>query len=177
MMEDVANREVRVLSSPNPIVPGHNAPGFRGTLERLWTDARGRELADVRERDSHGLYTVLADRIHYPGQKRLKPIAYAEDFDGKKERRRTAIANVRGRPDEAPALMGGAAEVAAGRPRAARVKRERGTGARDCSCACGGATAGGNFLPGHDAKLVAMVRRGEKDKSVLAPFPRLLAKL
>jgi hypothetical protein len=37
---------------------------------------------------------------------------------------------------------------------------------RDCACGCGGITAGGEFLPGHDAKLLsnltALALNGDK---------------
>ncbi len=39
---------------------------------------------------------------------------------------------------------------------------------RPCLCGCGVMTRGGRFLPGHQAKLVAMVRRQLRTDSLLA---------
>jgi hypothetical protein len=37
-------------------------------------------------------------------------------------------------------------------------------------------TGGGNFLPGHDARLISKVMKGELKPAVLTPFPNLAAK-
>lgn len=48
---------------------------------------------------------------------------------------------------------------------------------RKCLCGCGGDVNGkSNFLPGHDARLVGKVARGEADASLLEGFPALQAK-
>lgn len=70
---------------------------------------------------------------------------------------------------------------------AAKVKREADRKAaaeakanapkRACLCGCGTNVNGkSNFLPGHDARLVGRVARGEADATLLAPFPLLAAK-
>lgn len=55
---------------------------------------------------------------------------------------------------------------------------------RDCTCGCGGTTSGGNFLPGHDARmrsrLLTAIRDGATPESEMAAleelrkFPKLL---
>lgn len=48
---------------------------------------------------------------------------------------------------------------------------------RKCLCGCGTDVNGkSNFLPGHDARLVGKVARGEADASLLTPFPLLTEK-
>lgn len=48
---------------------------------------------------------------------------------------------------------------------------------RKCLCGCGTDVNGkSNFLPGHDARLVGKVARGEADAGLLTPFPALAAK-
>ena len=146
---------VRVRPTDNPLVSNHHKlPGFRGVLVRAYKDHRGREVAEVREDNSQGLYSVLADRVSPIGRKRLAPIAYAKDYDGPRVRRSPTP-----RDPNAP-------------PRAPRP----GVEPKPCTCGCGGTTGGGNFLPGHDARLVSMVLNKKAKVAALEPFPKLMAK-
>lgn len=51
------------------------------------------------------------------------------------------------------------------------------TETRTCGCGCGAPVKGkSNFLPGHDARLVSQVMKGEKPVSALQAYPALEAK-
>lgn len=56
---------------------------------------------------------------------------------------------------------------------------------RPCECGCGGITGGGQFLPGHDSKLLSQIAQDLRDKKInlaqamerLSALPKLKAKL
>lgn len=51
------------------------------------------------------------------------------------------------------------------------------TNSKTCACGCNTPVGSkSNFAPGHDARLVSQVMKGEKPESELAPYPKLVAK-
>lgn len=70
-----------------------------------------------------------------------------------------------------------AARVAKAAEREAAKAAKAAEPKRQCLCGCGGDVKGkSNFLPGHDARLVGMVARGEADDARLTGYPLLQAK-
>jgi hypothetical protein len=121
--------------------------GFKGTFIGFVTDKLGRPAVEVRNADTQGTHQVLAKCVIPGGSGSVVVVG----SDGTAKRKRKS----------------GGTKIANG-----KSVREP----QDCKCKCGGKTGGGNFLPGHDARLVSMVVKGERKPTELKPFPKLLAK-
>lgn len=172
MLEDLKpliGRRVRVPPRPNPLVPGRMQKAFKGILKKVRLTETGALIAEVYKEETGGTYVIAAGWI----SKRPVKDALARVHKSLAARAGTFPAG----PSAAGRAGAGAASssAASAHPRAPREPRGERT-AKPCTCGCGGTTGGGDFLPGHDARLVSMVVKGERPIEVLATFPRLLAK-
>lgn len=121
--------------------------GFEGVFMGFKEDNLNRPACEVRNTINQAVHVVLARCLAPP---RSKSIVVVGD-DGEVKRRRK---------------KGGVRIAKDGSPRQPQ----------DCKCGCGEKTGGGNFRPGHDARLVSLVVKGERKVSELKPFPKLMAK-
>lgn len=168
MMEDLkplVGKRVRVPPRPNPMVFGKMQKEFKGILKRVYRAENGALLAEVLKEETGGTHVFAAGWIS------KRPV---KDALARAHKSMAARALPAG-PPSAGRAGAGAASSSAAPVRAPREPRGERT-AKPCHCGCGATTGGGAFMPGHDARLVSMVVKGERPISSLATFPKLLAK-